>query len=181
MLMRKTLLVTLPSFLLACVLMWPSRDSSAQPPSKDAAASPAPASSQRREPRRSFFAMLSARRFDRGLMEARYRAVSIPINEYELTHVRIGDRVDVLATFSSQSSTGRQALTATMLQNVQVLGVLLSGRLDGKGAIILKVNPNEAQYAALGVRQADCSLSLRDEGDDELYPMEMANFSKFFR
>ena len=182
MLMRKTLLLTLAAAFVACAIMWPPRDSSAGAPQKEAAAaSPAPAAQKRHWSRRPFFRRLFGRSFARGLMEDGYRAVSIPVNEYELGHIRIGDRVDVLTTFAAHTSHGPQTLTATMLQNVQVLGVRLSGDPGGKGALTLKVNPVEAQYAALGVRQADCSISLRHEGDDEIHPMEMSDFGKFFR
>ncbi len=122
------------------------------------------------------------RRFASEAMENRYRAVTIPINGYELRIVRPGDRVDVLATFDSTGAAGKKMmLTATVLQNVRVLGVERPRRGEEKGSLVLKLNPNEAQYAALGVKQSDLSIALRAKGDDETYPMEMATFLKFFR
>ena len=50
-----------------------------------------------------------------------------------------------------------------------------------KGTIVLLVNPNEAQYAALSLAQGQVSLSLRTEGDKELHPMEIASFKRLIR
>jgi Flp pilus assembly protein CpaB len=133
------------------------------------------------ELRRPLFSRLFSRCFARELLEARYRAVSIPINGYELRHIRTGDRVDVLATFDSQFGGAKRKLTATMLQNVLVMGVDAPCKGQEKGTLILKLNPSEMQYAALGVRQSDLSIALRRDGDNEIYPMEMASFVKFFR
>lgn len=114
-------------------------------------------------------------------MEHGYRAVSIPINAYELRRVRAGDRVDVLATFESIRVDSKGLVTATMLQNVKVLGVERPGKGEEKGTLVLKLNPNEVQFAALGVRQAELSLALRAPGDNDVYPMELVSFLRFFR
>ena len=138
----------------------------------------APESGQLRRP---LFNRLFGRCFARELLEDRYRAVSIPISGYELRHIRTGDRVDVLSTFDSQYSGAKRMLTATMLQNVLVLGVDPPAKGEEKSTLILKLNPNEVQYAVLGARQSELSIALRHEGDNDIYPMEMASFVKFFR
>ena len=123
----------------------------------------------------------SGRGFAGELMEHGYRAVSIPINAYELRRIRAGDRVDVLATFESARFESKGMVTATMLQNVKVLGVERPGKGEEKGTLVLKLNPIEAQFAALGVRQSDLSLALRSAGDNDVYPMEIVSFLRFFR
>ena len=46
---------------------------------------------------------------------------------------------------------------------------------------VLKLNPYEMQYAFLGPSQADLGVALRHRGDNDIYPLEMASFAKFFR
>lgn len=133
------------------------------------------------ELRRPLFGRLFGRCFARELMENGYRAVSVPVHARDLRNVRTGDRVDVLSTFDSQYGGAKRMVTATMLQNVLVLGVDGPGNGQEKGELVLKLNPVEAQYAALGARQSELSIALRRDGDGEIYPMEMASFVKFFR
>lgn len=121
------------------------------------------------------------RGFARELMEDGYRAVSIPVDAYQLRVVRAGDRVDVLATFDSTAGGVKRMMTATMLQNVRVMGVVRPDKGAEKGTLVLKLNPNETQYAALGIHQAELSIALRNPGDNDIYPMEVASFLKFFR
>ena len=122
------------------------------------------------------------RRFARELMENRYRAVGVRFDGWQLRHIRAGDRVDVTVTFEALMANGaKRKVTATMLQNIKVLGVERSWKPTEKGTLILKLNPIETQYAFLGPSQADLGVALRNKGDDEIYPMEMASFAKFFR
>ena len=122
------------------------------------------------------------RRFARELMEDRYRAVPVRLDAWQLRHIRAGDRVDVLATFEALMAGGaKRKATATMLQNVKVLGVDRPWKSSEKGTLILKLNPVEAQYAFLGPSQADLGVALRHRGDGEIYPMEMSTFMKLLR
>lgn len=110
------------------------------------------------------------------------RAVSLPIDEDQLLVVKPGDRVDLVAVFDATIASGtKEKVAATFLQNVRVLGVATTGSLRGKGVLTLELNPLEAQYALLGVRQADLGVALRTPGDVEIYPMEMSAFYRFFR
>jgi Flp pilus assembly protein CpaB len=104
----------------------------------------------------------------------------VPFEARQLRHVRAGDRIDVLSTFSTYQGGAKRILTATMLQNVKVLGVDLPCHA-AQGSLILKLNPNEAQYAAGAPAQSDLAVAVRKEGDNDIYPMEMASFVKFFR
>ncbi len=122
------------------------------------------------------------RRFASELMENRYRAVAVQFDGWQIRHIRAGDRVDVTATFEALMAGGsKRKVTATMLQNVRVMKVDRAWRRGEKGTLVLKLNPVETQYAFLGPSQADLGVALRNRGDDEMYPMEMSSFAKFFR
>jgi hypothetical protein len=117
-------------------------------------------------------------RFARELMENGYRAVPVPFPGWQVRHIRAGDRVDVLATFESNIGGSNRMATATVLQNVKVLSVRREWK---KGVLVLKLNPVEAQYAALSPQQSELTVSLRTPGDNDFYPMEISSFLKFFR
>ena len=50
-----------------------------------------------------------------------------------------------------------------------------------KSTVSLALNPNEAQYLALALKQGDPTVIMRGLGDVEIHPMEMASFRKLFR
>jgi hypothetical protein len=118
---------------------------------------------------------------DRGMLEKGYRSVPILAHDYELRDVRPGDRVDVLAVFDATTVQLPVKYAATLLQNVMVLGVARSGKLEGKGVIYLMLNPIEAQFAALGPHQGELSVILRPPSDKEIHPVEMSDFRRLFR
>ena len=116
------------------------------------------------------------------VMQKGYRAVTLTFSGAQIAFVKKGDRVDVLVTFDAQmSDKAKEKVTATILQNVVVTNVSKPAKLEDRGAVEIMVNPNEAQYAALGQMQGELSLSIRAEGDTEMHPMEMASFRKLFR
>jgi Flp pilus assembly protein CpaB len=118
----------------------------------------------------------------KAVLTAGYRGVSLALAASQLAFVKKGDRVDVLVTFDAEmADKKKEKVTATILQNVVVLEVRMPAKLDERGAVELLVNPNEAQYAALGVFQGELSLLRRAEGDVKMTPMEMASFRKLFR
>jgi Flp pilus assembly protein CpaB len=117
-----------------------------------------------------------------GVLRAGYRGLTLAMPGNELTFIGKGDRVDVLVTFDAKTAADpKEKVTATILQNVVVLGVRLPASADGNGSIELEVNPNEAQYAALSIQQGAIRLLRRAEGDMTMKPMEMASFRKLFR
>ncbi|MEK7656157.1 MAG: Flp pilus assembly protein CpaB [Elusimicrobiota bacterium] len=115
--------------------------------------------------------------------------------------IKPGDRVDVLVTFDALMADNRkEKVTATILQNVLVLGV--GGNLgqgmtakdagdkdksdqasafSERGILSCALNPNEAQYLSLAMKQGEVTVILRGLGDVEMHPMEMASFRKLFR
>ena len=111
-----------------------------------------------------------------------YRGIALTLPGNQLAFINKGDRVDVLVTFEAKMEHDiKEKVTATILQNVLVIGVRQPAKLEDNGALELEVNPNEGQYAALAVQQGSVHLLLRPEGDVEMKPMEMASFRKLFR
>ncbi|MDD2772809.1 MAG: Flp pilus assembly protein CpaB [Elusimicrobiales bacterium] len=131
-----------------------------------------------------------------------YRGAVLGVDQEIIKLVKPGDRVDLLVTFEAVMNDGRkEKVTATMLQNVLVLGVGanlgqgMDARLakqqqnkeaetaafSDKGVISLALNPSEVQYLALMQKSGDVSLAVRGLGDTEMHPMEMASFAKLFR
>jgi len=116
------------------------------------------------------------------VLAAGYRGLVLNFPKAQLQWVKKGDALDVICVFDAimgpkkGGATTKEKVAATLLQNVKVAGVNAH-----KGTIVLLVNPNEAQYAALSLAQGEVSLSLRTEGDSELHPMEIASFKRLIR
>ena len=131
-----------------------------------------------------------------------YRGALLGIDNELKPLIKPGDRVDVLVTFEALMADNRkEKVTATILQNVGVIavGTNLGQGLTAKQAkaasdkedktaafsekamIALALNPNEAQYLSLAMKQGDTSVVLRGLGDVEMHPMEMASFRKLFK
>jgi len=131
-----------------------------------------------------------------------YRGAVLEIGNDVSGLVKPGDRIDVLVTFEAMMSDNRkEKVTATILQNVLVLGVgsnlgqgmdaatagkkdkqeAASSAFSDKGLLSVALNPNEAQYLALSKQQGDISIVVRGLGDLEMHPMEMASFRKLFK
>ena len=130
-----------------------------------------------------------------------YRGALVGVQPELKMLIKPGDRVDVLVTFDALMADGKkEKVTATSLQNVLVIGVGgdlgqgldMSGyeknqaqaeknaAFSEKATIALALNPNEAQYLALAMKQGEPSILLRALGDAEMHPMEMASFRKLF-
>ncbi|HAU90716.1 MAG TPA: hypothetical protein DCW72_11065, partial [Elusimicrobia bacterium] len=50
-----------------------------------------------------------------------------------------------------------------------------------KAALSLALNPNEAQYLALSMKQGELAVVVRGLGDVELHPMEIASFKRLIK
>ncbi|MBI4377195.1 MAG: Flp pilus assembly protein CpaB [Elusimicrobia bacterium] len=131
-----------------------------------------------------------------------YRGAIIPVESELKQLVKPGDRVDVLVTFDALMADNRkEKVTATILQNVLVIAVGTNlgqgmtakqvkektdrddrtAAFSEKAMLSLALNPNEAQYLALSMKQGDISVVVRGLGDVEMHPMEMASFRKLFK
>ena len=133
---------------------------------------------------------------------AGFRAVTIPLSGERMAFLKKGDRVDVLVTFEAiMADNKKEKVTATILQNVLVIAVGTNlgqgmnakqfknmgekedktAAFSEKASVSLALNPNEAQYLALAIKQGDPTVIMRGLGDAEMHPMEMASFRKLFR
>jgi len=131
-----------------------------------------------------------------------YRGAMLPIEAEMKALIKPGDRVDVLVTFDAMMNDGRkEKVTATILQNVLIIAVGTNlgqgmnakqfknaaaqdektSAMAEKSTVSLALNPNEAQYLALALKQGDPTVIMRGLGDVEMHPMEMASFRKLFR
>ncbi|OGR42499.1 MAG: Flp pilus assembly protein CpaB [Elusimicrobia bacterium GWA2_61_42] len=131
-----------------------------------------------------------------------YRGCVLPLENDLLRLIKPGDRVDILVSFDAVMGDNRkEKVTATILQNVLVLGVgsnlgqgLSGGQAKAKAAaeaadqafsekaaLSLALNPNEAQYLALSVKQGSVDVIVRGLGDVELHPMEIASFKRLIK
>lgn len=131
-----------------------------------------------------------------------YRGCVLPLENDLLRLIKPGDRVDILVSFDAVMGDNRkEKVTATILQNVLVLGVgtNLGQGLSGsqakakaaaeaadaafseKAALSLALNPNEAQYLALSAKQGQVDVIVRGLGDVELHPMEIASFKRLIK
>jgi len=131
-----------------------------------------------------------------------YRGCTLPMDNELMRLIKPGDRVDILVTFDAVMGDNRkEKVTATILQNVLVLGVgtnLGQGMssiqaknkeaqvsadqaFSDKGVLSLALNPQEAQYLSLSQKQGDVNIIVRGLGDMELHPMEIASFKRLIK
>lgn len=131
-----------------------------------------------------------------------YRGAAVPVDQDLIKLLKPGDRVDVLVTFEALMADGhKEKVTATILQNILVLGVgtnLGQGRsaqqekavaaaeaaaaqFQERGSLSVALNPNEAQYLALAMKQGEIAVVVRGLGDIAMHPIEMASFRKLFK
>lgn len=131
-----------------------------------------------------------------------YRGCILPLDSEMLKLLKPSDHIDVLVTFDAVMGDNRkEKVTATILQNVLVLGVgadlgqgMSAQQLKAKQkaasadqafsdkmGISLALNPNEAQYLALSQQQGTVSIVVRGLGDVELHPMEIASFKRLVK
>lgn len=131
-----------------------------------------------------------------------YRGCALPLENGLMRLIKPGDRIDVLVTFDAVMGDARkEKVTATILQNVLVLGVganLGQGMssiqaktkeasasadqaFSDKGMLSLALNPDEAQYLSLCLVQGSVSIIVRGLGDVELHPMAIASFKRLIK
>ena len=109
-----------------------------------------------------------------------YRATVVAAEKAELLFIKPGDRLDMTVTFNALMGDNRkETVTATILQNVLVLDKADKG---GVHAVVIALNPNEAQYAMLSLNEGyKVHFTIRGKGDTEMHPMEIASFKKLIR
>ncbi len=130
------------------------------------------------------------------------RGAVLPVDSDLLRLIKPGDRVDILVTFEAVMADGKkERVTATILQNVLVLGVgtnlgqglnaamaaakekqaAAANAFSDKGSLSLALNPIESQYLSLSQKNGDVSVVVRGLGDIEVHFLEMASFKKLIK
>ncbi|MEF3280259.1 MAG: Flp pilus assembly protein CpaB [Elusimicrobiota bacterium] len=130
-----------------------------------------------------------------------YRGAMLSIDSEMTKLIKPGDRVDILVSFDAIVGEKKEKVTATILQNVLVLGVgsnLGQGMtsdlakkqssqeaamqsFSDKGSLSLALNPIEAQYLALSQEIGKVNVVVRALGDVEIHYMEIASFKKLIK
>jgi pilus assembly protein CpaB len=130
-----------------------------------------------------------------------FRAFILNIDNNVISLIKPNDKVDVLLTFDALLKTGgKEKMTATILQDVSVLGVgnNLGQGMDSsarersansqadasaftdRSALSLALSPIESQYLALAKEEGEITIIVRSAGDTKLIPLEISSFSKLF-
>lgn len=130
-----------------------------------------------------------------------YRGATLAVDSDLIKLIKPGDRVDILVTFDAIVGDKKEKVTATILQNVLVLGVgsnLGQGisadlakkqssqeaamqSFSDKGVLSLALNPIEAQYLSLSQEVGKVGIVVRALGDVEVHYMEIASFKKLIK
>jgi len=131
-----------------------------------------------------------------------YRAFILAVDNSISNLIKPNDKVDVLLTFDAVLKSGsKEKMTATILQDIQVLGVganLGQGMDSGQRAsaadrqanaaafsdrstLSLSLSPIEAQYLALAREEGEVTIIVRSTGDTKVFPIEISSFSKLFQ
>ncbi len=131
-----------------------------------------------------------------------FRAFILPIDNSISSLIKPGDKVDILLTFEALLKTGgKERMTATILQNIQVLGVgsNLGQGMDAdaranaanreannaaftdRSVLSLSLSPIEAQYLALAREEGEITVIVRSAGDGKRHQLDVASFSRLFK
>ncbi|MDD5208422.1 MAG: hypothetical protein PHV36_03485 [Elusimicrobiales bacterium] len=107
-----------------------------------------------------------------------YRSMGLEFDNDRISYISPEDRVDVIAVIKElQFAEKAGASAATLLKMVRVLAVEASALYPWQSVLLLEMNFNEAQFAALAWESADVQVLLRDPKDEEVHPMEQASLN----
>ena len=130
-----------------------------------------------------------------------FREFILAVDNAVSSLIKPGDKVDVLLTFDALLKGGaKEKMTATILQDIQVLGVgsnlgqgvdastkanaaereANNAAFSDRSVLSLSLSPIEAQYLALAKEEGEVTVIVRSTGDTKVYPIEIASFSKLF-
>jgi len=113
-------------------------------------------------------------------MRESYPALSVSIASDKVLFVQPGDRIDVLATIDARrpKSSKTIGVTQTLLQNILVLDNRKLEFLPGRNILLIAMNYDEVQYAALAWDTAEIQILSRDKADRDTYPIQPATLDK---
>jgi pilus assembly protein CpaB len=130
-----------------------------------------------------------------------YRAFILEVSSNITSLVKPNDKVDILLTFEALTKSGsKEKIAATILQDVQVLGVggnlgqgmdymqreaasnrdANSAAFSDRSVVSLALTPIEAQYLALAKEEGEVTIVVRSTGDAQKYPMQTSTFQTLF-
>lgn len=112
------------------------------------------------------------------------RALTLPFDYHQLAGIKRGDRVDLMVTNDYSASSGKDTITATIIQAAPVLDIYRPQEPGSaaKASLTLMLSPVQAQYAALAsVQGRGLSVALRAAGDNEPRAIEAASFKKIIK
>ena len=108
------------------------------------------------------------------LVRPTMRAASVEVNQVSGVSgfVLPGDRVDVLVTVDPRGADREDAITRTILQNIEVLAAGQKTQQESNKpitvqAVTLLVNPSGAEQLALAMHEGEISLALRNPEDQD--------------
>ena len=84
------------------------------------------------------------------------RAIQVPVNEFDSSSIKSGDRVDVLVTGNATGSNDTQ--TRTVLPNLRLLAI-------GSRVVTLVVSPEDAEKLTLATQEGHIKLVFRNPVD----------------
>ena len=134
-------------------------------------------------------------------VQPNHRAFILGVDNSVSSLIKPGDKVDILLTFDALLKGGsKEKMTATILQDIQVLGVgsnlgqgmdaatkssnadreANNAAFSDRSVLSLSLSPLEAQYLALAKEEGDITVIVRATGDTKVYPIEISSFSKLF-
>jgi len=109
------------------------------------------------------------------LVRPTMRAASVEVNQVSGVSgfVLPGDRVDVLVTVDPRGSGNQDAITRTILQNLEVLAAGQKTQQESSKpisvqAVTLLVDPQGAEQLALAMHEGEITLALRNPEDQDL-------------
>ena len=110
---------------------------------------------------------------------AQWRAYALPVDGFTAKLFKQGDIADILFYYDNFLVSGRkEALVATLLQKVRVLDVL---KADGDYAVVLQVDPRDAQYLFVCEKSGKLKPIIRNPNDAAVNVLDLASFSTLFK
>lgn len=115
-------------------------------------------------------------------MRESYPALNVPIASDKALFIQPGDRIDVLATIDAKRPKGPKTggVSMTILQNILVVDNRRSQSHPGQNILLLAMNYDEVQYAALAWDTAEIQILSREKTDTDIHPIQPASLDRLW-
>ncbi len=112
---------------------------------------------------------------------AQWRAYIFETDAVTASSVKAGDVADVLFSFEAllKEKNAKEQVVATILQRIKVLDVI--NPKEGGHALVLTLDPRDAQYLFLAEKEGKIKLIFRNASDSALNAMPVASYSALFQ